>query len=127
MANNVFRTTSYVLDTVLVKFINYLNFVKTANRNFEQDFKNLKYATGQTIDYRLEERYLTGRGQSANAQDRVQITRPLTIDTQFHSLLEFDGFELTFDRARDKPYLDMMLDPRMIVTGKPSNSSKLWN
>lgn len=27
-------------------------------------------------------------------------------------MVEFDGFELTFDRARDEPYLDMMLNPR---------------
>ena len=38
--------------------------------------------------------------------------RPLTIDTQFHTMVEFSGFELTFDRARDQPYLDMMLNPR---------------
>lgn len=27
-------------------------------------------------------------------------------------MVEFTGFELTFDRARDQPYLDMMLNPR---------------
>jgi hypothetical protein len=27
-------------------------------------------------------------------------------------MVEFSGFELTFDRARDQPYLDMMLNPR---------------
>lgn len=110
---NTFKTTSYVLDDVLVRFINYTNFIKTANRNFESDFKNLKYASGQTIDYRIEERYLSGRGASATSQDRTQIVRPLTIDEQFHTMVEFDGFELTFDRARDKPYLDQMVDPRV--------------
>jgi hypothetical protein len=109
---NQFKTTSYVLDDVLVRFINYLNFAKTSNRNFESDFKNLRYATGQTIDYRIEERYLGGRGATAVSEDRVQITRPLTIDTQFHTMVEFDGFELTFDRAMDEPYLAMMVDPR---------------
>lgn len=109
---NVFQTTNYILDEVFVRFVNYLNFAKVANRNLEGDFKGLKYATGQTINYRLEERYLGGRGATAVAEARVQVIRPLTIDTQFHTMVEFNGMELTFDRARDQPYLDMMLNPR---------------
>lgn len=112
MAVNTFRTTQYVLDEVFIRFVNYLNFAKVANRNLEGDFKSLKYATGQTINYRLEERYLGGRGATATAEARVQVIRPLTIDTQFHTMVEFNGLELTFDRARDQPYLDMMLLPR---------------
>lgn len=83
-----------------------------ANRNLEGDFKGLKYATGQTINYRLEERYLGGEGATAVSEARVQVIRPLTISKQFNTMVEFDGFELTFDRARDEPYLDMMLNPR---------------
>lgn len=111
MANS-FQTTQYVLDEVFIRFINYLNFAKVANRNLEADFKNLKYATGQTINYRLEERFLGGYGATATEEAVVQIIRPLTIDTQFNSLVSFNGMELTFDRARDQPYLDMMLKPR---------------
>jgi hypothetical protein len=111
MANS-FSVSNYVLNEVLIRFVNYLNFAKVSNRNFEGDFKNLKYATGQTINYRLEERYLGGRGATATSEARVQVIRPLTIDTQFHTMVEFSGFELTFDRARDQPYLDMMLNPR---------------
>lgn len=111
MANS-FQTTNYILDEVFVRFVNYLNFAKVANRNLEGDFKGLKYATGQTINYRLEERYLGGRGATAVSEARVQVIRPLTIDTQFHTMVEFNGMELTFDRARDQPYLDMMLNPR---------------
>lgn len=109
---NTFETTQYILDETFIRFINYLNFCKVANRNLEGDFKGLKYATGQTINYRLEERYLGGLGATATSEARVQVVRPLTIDTQFHTMVEFSGFELTFDRARDQPYLDMMLNPR---------------
>lgn len=111
-SGNTFTTTQYILDETFVRFINYLNFAKVANRNLEGDFKGLKYATGQTINYRLEERYLGGYGATATSEARVQVVRPLTIDTQFHTMVEFSGFELTFDRARDQPYLDMMLNPR---------------
>jgi hypothetical protein len=111
-SGNSFSTTNYILDETFIRFINYLNFAKVANRNLEGDFKGLKYATGQTINYRLEERYLGGFGATATSEARVQVVRPLTIDTQFHTMVEFSGFELTFDRARDQPYLDQMLNPR---------------
>lgn len=53
-----------------------------------------------------------GYGATATDEAVVQVVRPLTIDTQFHSMVSFNGMELTFDRARDQPYLDMMLKPR---------------
>ncbi len=112
MTINSFQTTQYILDEVFIRFINYLSYTKVANRNLEADFKNLKYATGQTINYRLEERFLGGEGATATEEAVVQIVRPLTINKQFNSLVSFNGMELTFDRARDQPYLDMMLKPR---------------
>lgn len=60
----------------------------------------------------MEERFLGGYGATATDEAVVQVVRPLTIDTQFHSMVSFNGMELTFDRARDQPYLDMMLKPR---------------
>lgn len=110
--SNTFNTTQYILDEVFIRFINYLSYSKVANRNLEADFKNLKYATGQTINYRLEERFLGGEGATATDEAVVQVVRPLTINKQFHSMVSFNGMELTFDRARDQPYLDMMLKPR---------------
>lgn len=101
-----------ITSSIEQNVVNYLNFAKVANRNLEGDFKGLKYATGQTINYRLEERYLGGEGATAVSEARVQVIRPLTISKQFNTMVEFDGFELTFDRARDEPYLDMMLNPR---------------
>jgi hypothetical protein len=112
MTTNIFRETQYVLDDVFVRFWNSLAFARTANRNLEGDFKNLKFATGQTIDYRLEERYLGGEGASATSEARVQIIRPLSITKQFRIMLEYTGFNLTFDRARDEPYLEMANAPR---------------
>lgn len=109
---NLFRETQYVLDDVFVRFWNSLSFARTSNRNIEGDFKNLRFATGQTLDYRLEERYLGGEGASATSEARVQIVRPLTITKQFRIMLEYTGFNLTFDRARDEPYLEMANAPR---------------
>jgi P22 coat protein - gene protein 5 len=109
---NIFRETQYVLDDVFVRFWNSLAFARTANRNLEGDFKNLRFATGQTIDYRLEERYLAGEGATATAEARVQVIRPLSITKQFRTMIEYTGFNLTFDRARDEPYLEMANAPR---------------
>lgn len=112
MSTNVFKTTQYILDDVFVRFWNSLAFARTANRNLEGDFKNLKFATGQTINYRLEERYLGGQGASATSEARVQVVRPLSITQQYHVMIDYTGFELTFDRARDEPYLEMANAPR---------------
>lgn len=109
---NTFKETQYVLDDVFVRFWNSLSFARTANRNLEGDFKGLRFATGQTIDYRLEERYLAGEGASATAEARVQVIRPLSITKQFRTMIEYTGFNLTFDRARDEPYLEMANAPR---------------
>lgn len=109
---NVFRETQYVLDDVFVRFWNSLAFGRTANRNLEGDFKNLRFATGQTLNYRLEERYLAGEGATATAEARVQVVRPLSITKQFRTMIEYTGFNLTFNRARDEPYLEMANAPR---------------
>ncbi len=112
MATNVFNETQYRLNDVYIRFWNSLSFARTANRNLEGDFKDLQFATGQTLNYRLEERYLGGEGATATAESRVQIIKPLSITKQFHTMLEYTGFELTFDRARDEPYLEMANAPR---------------
>lgn len=109
---NTFRTTDYILNDIFIRFWNTLGVIRTANRNLEADFKNLRFATGQTIDYRLEERYLGGEGASATSEGRTQIIRPLSITKQFHTMVEYSGFQLTFDRARDEPYLQMANAPR---------------
>jgi len=109
---NLFQTTKYVLNEVFVRYVNYLNLAKVSNRNIEEDFRTLKYVTGQTLNYRLEERYEGGEGASAKTEAVVQIVRPLSITKQFHTMVGFTGFDLTFNRARDKPFLDMMLNPR---------------
>ncbi len=110
--SNLFRETQYVLDDVFVRFWNTLSFARTSNRNIEGDFKSMRFATGQTLDYRLEERYLGGEGASATAESRIQVIRPLSITKQFRIMLEYSGFNLTFDRARDEPYLEMANAPR---------------
>lgn len=112
MPSNVYNNTDYVLDEVFIRFVNYLSFAKVANRNIEEDFKTLKFATGQTLNYRLEQRYIAQEGATATEEAVVQVIRPLTVDKQFHTMCAFTGMNLTFDRARDKPYLDMMLNPR---------------
>jgi len=112
MSTNSFNNTQYVLDDVFVRFYNNLAFARTSNRNLEGDFKNLRFATGQTLNYRLEQRYLAGEGASATAEAVVQVVRPLTISKQFRTMVEYTGFDLTFDRARDEPYLEMANAPR---------------
>lgn len=109
---NQFTPTQYVLDDVFVRFWNSLSLARTANRNLEEDFGKLQFATGQTLNYRLEERFLAGEGATATAEAVVQVTRPLSITKQFRTMVEYTGWNLTFDRARDEPYLEMANAPR---------------
>lgn len=110
--SNTFQTTQYVTDEFLIRYINYLSFTKTADRQFENFFADAKYAPGSTINYRKEERYIGGEGATATEEDRIQVVAPLTIDKQFHVMTGFTGQELTFDRAMDAPYLNEMLNPQ---------------
>ncbi|MFB1501502.1 P22 phage major capsid protein family protein [Thiocapsa sp. N5-Cardenillas] len=109
---NQFQTTQYILDDVFVRFWNSLSLARTSNRNLEEDFGKLQFATGQTLNYRLEERFLAGEGATATAEAVVQVTRPLSITKQFRTMVEYTGWNLTFDRARDEPYLEMANAPR---------------
>lgn len=112
MANS-FQTTNYITDEVLVRFLNETALCKLSYRRFEEDFKNLRFATGQTLNYRLEENYTVGTGAVANAQDRIQKIRALTVDQQRHVMVNYNSVELTYDRAKDKPYLDMAMGPQI--------------
>ena len=119
---NTFQTTAYVTDEFLIRFINYLSFARMADRRFENFFGDAKYATGQTINYRKEERYIGGEGATAIEEDRIQVVNPLTIDKQFHVMTGFGPMELTFDRALDEPYLNEMLNPQAkILANKVEN------
>lgn len=109
---NVFQNTQYMLDDVFVRYWNGLSYARTASRNLEERFGELEFATGQTLNYRLEQRWLGGEGASATPEGLVQIVRPLSITKQFHTLVDYTGFELTFNRARDEPYLEMANGPR---------------
>lgn len=108
---NTFQNTQFVLDETLVKFANQLRLVKTAYRQFEKDYKNLPYSTGETLNYRLEENYLVAQGTTATPQDRIQRIRALTIEAQRHIMVNELSRELTLDRAKDPENLARMLAP----------------
>lgn len=111
MANNI-STTQYLVDETLVRTIQYTSFAKVANRQLEEEFLKLRVAPGRTLNYRIEMKFLAGTGSTAVPQPYNVVERPLTINQQRWTMVNFDGFELTFDRVRDKPYLDQMLIPR---------------
>ena len=111
MANSI-STTQYLVDETLIRTIQYTSLAKVANRQLEEDFLKLRVAPGRTLNYRIEMKFTAGTGSTAYPQPYNVIERPLTIDQQRWTMVNFDGFELTFDRVRDKPYLDQMLVPR---------------
>jgi len=110
MANSV-QVSQYVLDETLVRFLNNIKLVKTAYRKFEEKYETLEYATGATLNYRLEENYVAEAGWSATEQAINQRVRSLTVDQPYHVMIGMDGSDLTLNRLADKPYLDDHLGP----------------
>lgn len=112
--SNTFKLVQYVNNETVVRFVNKLRIGKTAYRDgFEKDFMRLPFAIGRSVDYRMEEQYLASDGldSTSTAQDINQDIRTLTIDQAKHIKITMDSLELTLDRQRDQPYLDMHLNP----------------
>lgn len=106
--NNQLKSTQYVLDQMLVRFINHLQFAKTANRSFEHYFKDTAYRSGNTIQYRLDNFIKVGTGSVLTPQSYKENLGTLAIDLQLNSGVEFNSQELTFERLKDPVYMDQI-------------------
>lgn len=99
MANTIL-TTDLISNYTLAKFVNENPFVHTASRATESDFQMSTYKIGDTVNIRRQNRFLVGDGQVATKQSYVETTEQLTIDHQFHVLIEFASKDLTLSLDR---------------------------
>ena len=99
MANTIL-TTDLISNYTLAKFVNENPFVHTASRATESDFQMASYKIGDTVNIRRQNRFLVGDGQVATRQNYVETTELLTIDHQFHILIEFSSKDLTLSLDR---------------------------
>jgi len=108
MANNI-AVTQYITNEILIRYLSQVKYVKTAYRGFDKQYKNLQYATGETLSYRLEENYTAEAGWVATPQDIIQRVSTITVDQNFHVMIALDGTELTLKRQADAPFLNERL------------------
>lgn len=96
MANN-FSTTELVSNIALAKFVNNNSMVMTANRGYEGDFKMSEYKIGDTLNIRKQNHFIVGDGRIGTVQDVVEETETLTVNHQYHTLIEYSSKELSLD------------------------------
>ena len=94
---NTFQTTELVANLALAKFVNNNSLVMTANRGYEGDFKMQDYRIGDSLNIRTQNRFVVGDGRIGQPQDVIETVETLTIDHQYHTLIEYNSKELTLD------------------------------
>ena len=99
MANTIL-TTDLISNYTLAKFVNVNPFVHTASRAVESDFQMTSYKIGETVNIRRQNRFIVGDGQVATGQSYVETTEALTINHQFHTLINFNSKDLTLSLDR---------------------------
>lgn len=94
MANN-FSTTELVANLSLAEFVNNNSTVMTANRGYESDFTMAEYKIGDSVNIRKQNHFTVGDGRVGTVQDVNEETETLTINHQYHTLIEYSSKELT--------------------------------
>lgn len=94
---NTFSTTELVSNVALAKFVNNNTMVMTANRGYEGDFKMADYKIGDSLNIRKQNHFIVGDGRIGTVQDVIEETETLTVDHQFHTLIEYSSKDLTLD------------------------------
>jgi len=82
---------------LLPDFVNNIQFLKHANREFEGMFSDTQYISGQTVNVLLPNRFTPGFGSTVTPQGVQDRTTPLTIEEQIHVGMSFTSSELTTD------------------------------
>lgn len=96
---NVLPTTSIVAKEALRVLKNNLAFSANVNRDYQSEFKNGDYSTGQTINIKKPPKYQYRAGRVAVPQDTNIPTVPLTL-SQGGTDLQFTMLERTLSISR---------------------------
>ena len=95
MANNTLITTSLVAKTALAEFAVANPWTATASRMYEKDFTQSGYRIGDTLQLRRRNQYRVGDGAVATAQPIKQTVENLSIDHQYHVMIDYSIKDLT--------------------------------
>ena len=93
--NNTFLTTQLISNTALAMFAVNSPFIRTASRNYQAEFSDTGYKIGSAINIRRQVQYVVGDGSTATSQAVVETQETLTINHQYHVMIEYDMVDLT--------------------------------
>lgn len=96
MANNI-SVSQIVANMALAEFKNNNSLVMTASRDYEYEFMNPYYKTGDTINIRKQNHFLVNNSRIANVQDVIEETEALTISNYNSVDIAFTSQELALD------------------------------
>lgn len=94
---NTLLTDSVITKEALLQLKNALGFSGSVNRQYDDRFANEGAKIGSSIQIRKPSRYEVTDGATYTAQDSVDQSSTLTLDTQQHVGLSFSSKELTMD------------------------------
>src|ERR1019366_117358 len=104
MAGNSILTDSIIVKECLLALKNNLGFTKNVNRQYDDKFAVEGAKIGDTINLRKPSRYQVTSGATFVAQDSVDQSLPLVLDTQNHVGMAFSTKDLTLsvDNFRER-------------------------
>lgn len=95
MANNTLLTTALIAKSALAEFSVANPWTATASRMYEKDFTQSGYRVGDNIQLRRRNQYIVGDGSVATPQSIIQTVENLTVNHQYHVLIDYSIKDLT--------------------------------
>ena len=92
---NQFVTPEWTMKKVGKRVVNNIVFGANVNRSYDDQYKVAGAKVGDTVNARLPQRYLAGRGPVMTPQPIVDRTVPIQLTDQVHVGIEFTSASLT--------------------------------
>lgn len=93
---NVLLNSQLLTSQTLAEFVASQSFLATADRQFEKDFTNQYYQTGQSLNIRKRVRFIAQQGVTAVFSDINEEYETLTIDLPYYQAFSFTSLDETF-------------------------------
>ena len=108
---NTFATPSWTLKEVGRGYENSLKFIANVNRTYSDEYVQAGAKVGNTVNYRLPQRWTVSDGQALEVQNILDQTVPISLTNQKHIDMSWSAWQETteVDEAR-KRYINPAAD-----------------
>ena len=110
MATNTILTPTMITRESLRILHQKLNFIGNVNRQYDDRFAQSGAKIGTSLNIRMPAKYTTRTGATLSAQNHVERSTPLTVNSQIGIDVSFTSNELTMDLDR---FSERHLEPAM--------------